>query len=88
MPLPKANTAITKLPAFRHALIVFGGPLGLEVCAAKDPQLASCEDVAGLFDLYLNTCPEQGSRTIRTEEAVLISLGALQHALRCAGRND
>jgi predicted SPOUT superfamily RNA methylase MTH1 len=35
-------------------------------------------DVASLFDIYLNTCPGQGSRTIRTEEAVLISLQYLQ----------
>ncbi|PXF41386.1 putative methyltransferase [Gracilariopsis chorda] len=35
-------------------------------------------NVADLFDFYINTCPDQGSRTIRTEEAVLISLAALQ----------
>ena len=29
----------------------------------------------------LNTCPFQGSRTIRTEEAVLISLATLSPAL-------
>lgn len=79
------GAAVTKLPAFKHALLVFGGPLGLEACAAKDPSLAACDSVEGLFDLYLNTCPQQGSRTIRTEEAVLISLGMLQHALRQAG---
>lgn len=33
-----------------------------------------------LFDHYINTCPEQGSRTIRTEEALLISLAAFQTA--------
>ena len=31
-----------------------------------------------LFDLYLNTCPDQGSRTIRSEEAILISLSTLR----------
>lgn len=79
---------VTKLPPFRHALIVFGGPLGLEACAAKDPSLAACDSVEWLFDLYLNTCPQQGSRTIRTEEAVLISLGMLQHAVRQAGEGQ
>jgi predicted SPOUT superfamily RNA methylase MTH1 len=34
-----------------------------------------------VFDLYLNTCPNQGSRTIRTEEAVLISMAYFQTAL-------
>jgi predicted SPOUT superfamily RNA methylase MTH1 len=29
-------------------------------------------DVASLFDIYLNTCPGQGSRTIRTEVNVTI----------------
>lgn len=37
--------------------------------------------VDDLFDYYINTCPNQGSRTIRTEEAVLISLAALQPLL-------
>lgn len=42
----------------------------------------SSHAVADLFDFYVNTCPNQGSRTIRTEEAVLISLAALQPFLR------
>lgn len=33
----------------------------------------------------MNTCPYQGSRTIRTEEAVLISLATLSNALANAG---
>lgn len=35
-------------------------------------------NVGDLFDFYLNTCPQQGSKTIRTEEAILLSLTALQ----------
>jgi len=42
-------------------------------------------DPSVLFDLYVNTCPSQGSRTIRTEEAILISLAALQPGLTQAG---
>ncbi len=38
-----------------------------------------------LFDLYLNLCPGQGSRTIRTEEALLVGLAALQPHTRRAG---
>jgi hypothetical protein len=34
----------------------------------------------------LNTCPFQGSRTIRTEEAVLISLATLSGALAKSSR--
>ncbi|KAE8593072.1 hypothetical protein XENTR_v10018967 [Xenopus tropicalis] len=37
-----------------------------------------------LFNHYLNTCPDQGSRTIRTEEAILISLAALKPRLQAA----
>lgn len=39
-------------------------------------------EVGDLFDYYVNTCPNQGSRTIRTEEAVLISLATLRPHLR------
>lgn len=35
----------------------------------------------------LNTCPFQGSRTIRTEEAVLISLASLSVPLAKSSRN-
>ena len=36
----------------------------------------------------LNTCPYQGSRTIRTEEAVLISLTALSAAISTSSRSE
>ncbi|CAM4568567.1 putative methyltransferase C9orf114 isoform X8 [Lepidochelys kempii] len=65
------------LPSFSHVLIVFGGLQGLEASVDGDPNLEST-DPSVLFDLYLNTCPSQGSRTIRTEEALLISLSALR----------
>ena len=35
-------------------------------------------DPASLFDHYLNLCPRQGSRTIRSEEAVLVGMAALR----------
>lgn len=50
----------------RHALVVFGGLQGLEAGVDADPNLEVAEPSV-LFDLYLNTCPGQGSRTIRTE---------------------
>uniref|UniRef100_A0ACB8EZT8 Methyltransferase C9orf114 n=1 Tax=Sphaerodactylus townsendi TaxID=933632 RepID=A0ACB8EZT8_9SAUR len=65
------------LPPFSHALIVFGGLQGLEAGVDADPNL-EVSDPSTVFDLYLNTCPGQGSRTIRTEEAILISLSALR----------
>ena len=41
----------------------------------------SGKDAKGLFDLYLNTCLDQGLRTIRTEEAIMISLSVLRPEL-------
>lgn len=51
---------------FRHLLVVFGGVQGLEASVDADQNL-DLTDPSVLFDLYLNTCPDQGSRTIRTE---------------------
>ncbi|XP_069799291.1 putative methyltransferase C9orf114 homolog [Dendropsophus ebraccatus] len=65
------------LPDFRHALVVFGGLRGLEASVDSDQNL-EVEEPSVLFNHYLNTCPGQGSRTIRTEEAILISLTALK----------
>ena len=61
------------LPRFDHLLVVFGGVEGLEpaVAAGKNLAAAGVHDPASLFDHYLNLCPPQGSRTIRSEEAVL-----------------
>lgn len=73
-----------QLPSFRHALVVFGGLQGLEAGVDADPNLEVAEPSV-LFDLYVNTCPSQGSRTIRTEEAILISLATLQAGLSQAG---
>ncbi|XP_022099118.1 putative methyltransferase C9orf114 isoform X2 [Acanthaster planci] len=66
-----------ELPKFRHLLIVFGGLKGLEYSLDADEHL-KIADPKLLFDHYVNTCPTQGSRTIRTEEAILISLSSLR----------
>lgn len=58
------------------------GIITSEEAAAAHPddegKVAVGSNVGDLFDFYLNTCPQQGSRTIRTEEAILLSLAALQ----------
>jgi len=61
----------------KHLLIVFGGVRGLEFALENDQEL-DVDDVSLCFDHYVNTCVKQGSRTIRTEEAILVSLSALQ----------
>lgn len=65
---------------YHHALIVFGGLSGLEAALEGDPSL-DVDDPSLIFDKYLNTCPQQGSRTIRTEEAILITLAELRTKL-------
>lgn len=65
---------------FDHALIVFGGLQGLEAALDTDDKL-NVDDPSLIFDKYLNTVPNQGSRTIRTEEAILISLATLEDKL-------
>ena len=40
------------------------------------------EEASLLFNHYINVLPTQGSRTIRTEEAVLITLSGLRTKLK------
>ncbi|KAF7557491.1 hypothetical protein G7046_g6045 [Stylonectria norvegica] len=67
---------------FNHLLIVFGGPRGLEYASMNDEALSSMEiqgpKTKELFDHWVNVLPNQGSRTIRTDEAVLIAMMALR----------
>lgn len=55
--------------------MVFGGLQGLEAGVDADPNLEVAEPSV-LFDLYVNTCPRQGSRTIRTEVSPPASLAS------------
>lgn len=71
-----------KFPQFEHCLIVFGGIQGIEGVIESDEKSKIREnDFQKLFNMYINTCPKQGSRTIRTEEALIITLSALQGKL-------
>lgn len=68
-----------QLPSsFKHLLLVFGGVAGLEPAVASDPVLKekglTKETTHALFDAWVNVVPGQGSRTIRTEEAVEFGL--------------
>eukprot|EP00166_Cyanidium_caldarium_P001037 ctg_147.g101 len=65
--LPHAGLCRVPAGGFRHLLLAFGGVHGLEHCRPAG------EPVCHLFDAYINVCPQQGSRTIRTEEALLIA---------------
>jgi len=69
-----------------HVLLVFGGVTGLETAAKNDLELQSTGitplTVATLFDYWVNVCPGQGSRTIRTEEAVWLGLMGMKVAMQ------
>lgn len=70
------------LRPFKHLLVVLGGVGGLEAALEADQGL-DISDPKELFDHYVNVCPNQGSRTIRTEEALLITMSALRSKI-CA----
>lgn len=78
-----SSEAATKAPAsFKHLLLVFGGVAGIEPAVANDPELTAKglgkSTAHSLFDAWVNLVPGQGSRTIRTEEAVEFGLCALK----------
>lgn len=69
----------------RHLLVVFGGLKGLEASLESDEKLTE-NDPSLVFDHYINTCPGQGSGTIRTEEAILVTMSALRPVITKATR--
>jgi Putative RNA methyltransferase len=61
---------------------------GIEECVDADESIkVPGSQSRSLFDVWLNVCPYQGSRTIRTEEAVMISLAKLSPVLMKSTRN-
>ncbi|PIG89893.1 deoxyribose-phosphate aldolase [Aspergillus arachidicola] len=69
-------------PDYKHLLIVFGGVAGIEAAVHNDPQLCDMDirptEAGKLFDYWVNLLPGQGSRTIRTEEAIWLGLTSLR----------
>ncbi|KAL9024071.1 MAG: hypothetical protein Q9196_006781 [Gyalolechia fulgens] len=76
------------IPEFSHMLIVFGGVAGLEVAVEADDELRKLgvNEPKDLFDYWVNLCPGQGSRTVRTEEAIWVGLTALRDVVMSKGR--
>ncbi|XP_026755355.2 putative methyltransferase C9orf114 [Galleria mellonella] len=79
------GTNIDDLPSkelrYNHALVVFGGLHGIEAALESDEQL-QVDEAHLLFNHYVNVLPNQGSRTIRTEEAILVALSGLRTKLK------
>jgi len=63
----------------REYTVAFGAPeRGLPAVLGIDPEsLADESSETGGFDLWLNTVPNQGSETVRTEEAMFATLACL-----------
>ena len=76
------------VPDFTHMMIVFGGVAGLEVAVKADKELEGLgvKSPEALFDHWVNLCPGQGSRTIRTEEAVWLGLMGLRDVVLRKGK--
>lgn len=81
--LQKSNPDKKQVPRFNHMLVVFGGVAGLEVAVDADEELQKMgvKEPKDLFDYWVNLCPGQGSRTIRTEEAVWLGLMGLREVV-------
>lgn len=75
---PSSETHVE--PTWTHLLVVFGGVAGLEAAFKADAELQSAgvREVKDIFDCWVNLVPGQGSRTIRTEEAVWVGLAGVQ----------
>ncbi len=78
----------SKIPQFNHMLIAFGGVAGLEAALKADAELSGMgvKKVEDLFDFWVDLCPGQGSRTVRTEEAVWLGLMGLRDVVLKKGR--
>lgn len=80
-------TSETTMPAFNHLLVVVGGVAGLERAVEDTEELAiQSSSTKFLFDKYFNVLPGQGSRTIRSEEAVLLTMSVLRPLIESFGK--
>ena len=64
------------LPSFQHLLLCFGIGKDLESVIEADETMTMHS--GNIFDMKLDPWPKGGSRTIRTEEALIIALSRLQ----------
>ncbi|GAK66770.1 uncharacterized protein PAN0_014c4994 [Moesziomyces antarcticus] len=78
---PEGQT-VQPLAKPQHALIVFGGLSGLELAVEADQGIQlDRNNAAELFDAWVNVVDNQGSRTVRSEEAIMIALARVKPIL-------
>ncbi|KAI9325032.1 putative RNA methyltransferase-domain-containing protein [Zopfochytrium polystomum] len=70
------NDVLSSLGAFEHALVVLGGMKGIEYTVECDESLPA-GDCVDVFDHYVKPSIHLGSRVVRPEENLLISLTSL-----------
>ncbi|OAX83741.1 hypothetical protein ACJ72_01898 [Emergomyces africanus] len=79
---PLSEVIAGEIPKFEHLIVVFGGVAGLEAAVKADSELQEKglkpSEAENIFDYWVNVLPGQGSRTIRTEEAVWLGLMGLR----------
>ncbi|KAI8840780.1 putative RNA methyltransferase [Chytriomyces cf. hyalinus JEL632] len=77
----EAGEAGTPKP-FKHMMVVFGGAKGIEYSVGADEDVRAGEDECEqLFSYFVRPLASQGSRRLRTEEAVLITMTSIRNAL-------
>ena len=82
VPVQEVLPALSKaLKTSSSILVAFGSPkLGLGEILKQEKL-----DPKDVFDYFVNTAPDQQTATVRTEEAILVSLGILNLARNLAG---
>lgn len=92
-PLENSENDVDKIRVllnYSHLLLVFGGHQGLEIATRNDTELKHMEvdQPEKLFDWWVNLCPGQGSRTIRTEEAIWLGLTTFRSVVESRGNSS
>lgn len=81
-PIENKNDNTAPKRRFQHLLIAFGGVAGLEAAVANDEALKKRgigpKRAREVFDAWVDLVPGQGSRTVRTEEAVWLGCAGLR----------
>lgn len=84
---PSETIDFEDFQGFKHALVFFGGIEGIEGIVEEDEysKLSKKDNIQAMFDKYVNCLPERGTRCIRTEESILVSLSNLYPKFRQFG---
>lgn len=81
--LDKLNETLEIEQTAQHILIVFGGTDGIEACIEADESFPiPSKDAHSIFHHWLNLCPSQGCRVVRTEECIAAGLAKLNPYIR------